>query len=317
MAFTMFGLHRDAALTERNTGWKDHPLVPPWVNLEEVGFDAFFTRPVVARTCYTSRLSWMQDDGADPGIYQFVEPSAGTGAFYTLLPEKRRPGIDLIPYRTDYQMADFLTWSVPQNGIRSAVVGNPPFGHRSWLALAFVNHAATFADYLGMILPMSFQCDGKGSRKHRVRGLRLLHSEPLPQESFTNVYGVPVKINALWQVWHRGVNNSRRRSPCSTYIDVFAVDARSHRLCGHKRLGEAEYFLERTFYGSSPSLVEDFEEVRHCGYGLAIKRDRERVVSILQETDWRLYSNLAAHNCRHISMQHITAAVADAGLVDE
>jgi len=29
---------------------------------------------------------------------------------------------------------------------RSVVVGNPPFGHRAWLALAFVNHAAMFAE---------------------------------------------------------------------------------------------------------------------------------------------------------------------------
>jgi len=29
---------------------------------------------------------------------------------------------------------------------RSAVVGNPPFGYRAWLALAFVNRAALFAD---------------------------------------------------------------------------------------------------------------------------------------------------------------------------
>ncbi len=256
-------------------------------------------------------------DGADPATYQFVEPSAGAGAFYDALPPERRIGVDLIPYRPSYQVADFLSWNTPQDDLHRAVVGNPPFGHRSWLALAFVNRAATFADYVGMILPMSFQSDGKGSPKHRVRGLRLLHTEYLPEDAFTDVNGQSVKINALWQVWHRGVNNSRHSTSDSKWIDVFTVDARSHRLCGHKRLQEADFFLERTFYGSSPPpLVERFGDVKHCGYGLVIKRDRDRVLAALQSADWERHSNLAAHNCRHISMVHITAVLADAGLVE-
>lgn len=179
-------LLRDDALVDRNAGWKGHSLVPRWVDLENVGLDAFFTRPEIARDCYESLLAWMRDDGAVPEAYSFIEPSAGTGAFYGLLPEARRVGVDLIPYRPEYEVADFLSWSPQRSGTKWAVVGNPPFGHRSWLALAFVNHAATFADYLGMILPMSFQSDGKGSPKHRVRGLRLLHTDYLPADAFTD-----------------------------------------------------------------------------------------------------------------------------------
>ena len=316
-ATLLASLHRDAAITERNAGWEGHRLVPRWVDPEEVGLDAFFTRAAIAESCLASLLAWMRDDGADPETYRFVEPSAGTGVFYDILPERRRVGVDLIPYRSDYEAADFLSWHPPQNGLQCAVIGNPPFGHRSWLALAFVNHAAAFADYLGMILPMSFQSDGKGSPKHRVRGLRLLHTEYLPPNAFTDIYGSPVKVNALWQVWHRGVNNSRRPSPCSSWIDIFTVDARSHRLCGHNRLHEADYFLERTFYGAPPPLVETFDQVRHCGYGIVIKRERDRVLAVLRAADWRQYSNLAAHNCRHVSMGHICSVLADAGMVDD
>ena len=310
-------LYQGDAIEDRNARWKENGLVPHWVDPKDVGLDAFFTRPEIARDCYDSLLAWMQDDGAEPQAYRFVEPSAGTGAFYRLLPKARRIGIDLIPYRPEYEVTDFLSWCPPQNEFQYAIAGNPPFGHRSWLALAFVNHAAVFADYVGMILPMSFQSDGKGSPKHRVRGLRLLHTEYLPPDAFTDIHGLPVKVNALWQVWHRGVNNSRRRSPCSSYIDVFTVDSRSHRLCGHKRLHEADYFLERTFYGASPPLVDDFDRVKHCGYGVVIKRDRKRVLAVLRAADWRRYSNLAAHSCRHITMQHIERVLADAGIVDD
>jgi hypothetical protein len=40
------------------------------------------------------------------------------------------------------------------------------------------------------------------------------------------------------------------------------------------------------------------------------------VAAILNGTNWNNYSNLATHNCRHISMYHIKNALIDAGLYD-
>jgi len=54
-----------------------------------------------------------------------------------------------------------------------------------------------------------------------------------------------------------------------------------------------------------------------CGYGIVIKKDKNKIVEALQSTDWRLYSNLAAHNCRHISMYHIKRALTDLGFIDD
>ena len=230
--------------------------------------------------------------------------------FYDLLPPGRRIGIDILPIRSDLECADFLTWEPPADHRRYAVVGNPPFGYRAWLALAFVNRAANFADYLGMILPMAFQSDGKGSPKHRVEGLRLIHSEPLPPNSFTDLDGRPAKINALWQVWQRGVNNHGQTATCDEWIDLFTVDQRKERLCGQERMAEADWFLQRTFFADPPRLVRCFSEVRYvCGYGIVIHKAHDQVTELLNQTDWRAYSNLAAHNCRpHQHVPHPTSA---------
>lgn len=304
-------------LDERNAGWRDNEYIPNWVNPEKVGLDRFFTRPDVAEHCFQSLLHWMSEDGANDKDYKFVEPGAGTGAFYDLLPPERRIGIDIMPLRGEFEAADFLAWRPPKNERRFAVIGNPPFGYRAWLALAFVNHAATFADYVGLILPMAFQSDGKGSPKLRVEGLRLVHTEYLPQDSFTDVSGRTVKINALWQVWQRGVNNALSHKSCDDWMDIFTVDMRKERLCGQERLHEADYFLQRTFFKDPPTLVRDFSEVRYvCGYGLVIKKDKTAIENALRNTDWVQYSNLAAHNCRHISMYHIRKALTDAGYAD-
>ena len=36
-----------------------------------------------------------------------------------------------------------------------------------------------------------------------------------------------------------------------------------------------------------------------------------------KNTDWKKYSNLAMHNCRHISMEHIRKALINAGFIDK
>ena len=311
-------LDLDIARFERNRSWRDNPDIPAWVDPETVGLDRFFTRADVAARCHASLLCWMAQDGARARDYTFVDPGAGAGAFYDLLPPNRRIGIDVLPLREGVRRADFLGWRAPEDGRRYAVIGNPPFGYRAWLALAFVNRSARFADYLGMILPMAFQSDGKGSPKHRVRGLRLMHSELLAPDSFVDMDGQPARINALWQIWQRGVNNRANTATCDEWLDLFTVDMRKERLCGQGRLGEADWFLQRTFFESSPPrLVRRFEDMRYvCGYGLVIKREKDRVAASLRDVDWVRYSNLAAHNCHHISMYHIRNALIDAGFAD-
>jgi len=312
------GLPDNHVLFERNKAWRNNPRIPAWVNLDKAGLDQFFTRPEIAEQCYLSLLESMAEDGAQERDYKFIEPSAGNGAFYNLLPPERRIGIDLVPRQSGIQRGDFLDWQPAINGRHYAAVGNPPFGYRAWLALAFMNHVATFADYVGFILPMSFQSNGKGSPKFRVKGLRLVKTGHLPQDSFVDLAGRSVKINALWQVWQRGVNNARQPGNHDKWLELFTVDMRKERLCGQERMKDADYFLQRTFYDEAPKLVKDFREVRYvCGYGLIIKKDKKRITTLLNNTDWREYSNLAAHNCRHISMYHIRQVLTDAGYSDD
>ncbi|MCY4009774.1 MAG: hypothetical protein OXF22_08515 [Anaerolineaceae bacterium] len=302
----------------RNESWQTNPIIPNWVNHEEVKLDRFFTSPSTADYCWDSLRKYMELDHAKLDLYHFVDPGAGNGVFYNLMPQNRRTGIDILPGRFDFICQDYLSWQPPDWEQRYVVMGNPPFGYRAWLALSFLNHSARFADYIGFILPMAFQSDGKGSPKYRVQGAQLVHTSPLPPESFTNEQGNVVKLNALWQIWRRGVNNVPKRVSCDQWIDLFTVDTRKERRCGHERIVEADYFLQRTFYGdSTPKLVTDFSEVRYaCGYGIVLKQDSEAIIELLNNTNWSKYSNLATHNCRHISMYHIRQAVIDEGFVD-
>ena len=308
----------ESAIRRRNAGWRRAGIPPGWVTPESVDLDQFYTRPEIARDCLRSLLGAMRTDGANPDDHQFVEPSAGAGAFYDLLPSNRRIGIEIVPGRSEFECRDFLTWQPRRNGRPYAVIGNPPFGSRAWLALAFLNRATEFADWIGMILPMYFASDGKGSPKFRVQGAGLLLSEPLPDDSFVGACGSRKKVNAVWQVWRRGAPNPRPAASCANWVDLFAVDPRPERRCGHERMDEADWFLQRTFYGEPPSLVRTFEAVRYSdAYGIVIRQQHDRVTAALRNADWIKHSLRAAHNCRHIGMSNIRAALAEAGFTDD
>lgn len=302
-------------IAQRNQSWEKKPEIPKWVPLEKVGLDQFFTTPSIATHYFQMALSVLASDGIRVEECLFIEPSAGDGSFFQLLPKNSRIGLDLFPLCDGVAQQDFLDWTPPVTDKKIVFIGNPPFGYRAWLALTFMNHAAKFADYVFFILPMSFQSNGKGNPKDRVQGMKLCHSEHVMNNSFFDPAGKCCKINALWQVWKKGVNEKEDFRICAEYVDIFTVDQRKERLCGQTKMQDADFFLQRTYFNTPPSLVKSFSEVKYvCGYGLIIKKDKNTVTRILEKTDWNHYSNLAAHNCRHISMYHIEKALVEGGL---
>lgn len=314
----MFAIeHHEAAINYRNSKWGNLTAIPSWVDVNEVGLDQFFTQESVAEFCHNSLLNYLSKEGVDTKDYTFVEPSAGTGSFFKLLPKDKRIGLDIMPLCEGVEQQDFLSWAPKNREKRYIFLGNPPFGYRAWLSLVFLNHAAQFADYVGFILPMAFQSDGKGSPKNRVKGMTLVHSEIIPSNSFFSPDGKFPKVNALWQIWKKGESIAPIKNTCNQWLDLFTVDMRKERLCGMQKFDQADFFLQRTYFKEPPSLVKSFSEVKYvCGYGLIIKKEKDYVVDVLNETDWSKYSNLAAHNCRHISMYHIEKALTDKGIID-
>lgn len=303
------------AIKNRNSYWKDIDI-PHWVNTDTVSLDQYYTNQDVAKVCYGKAVEYLKRQGVSEGDCFFIEPSAGDGAFYDLLPVDRRIGIDICPNRPSIIEHDFLTWNKELPRDKTIVyIGNPPFGYRGWLALEFVNRAARNADYVFFILPMSFQSIGKGSPRRRVTGLTLKEYETLPIDSFHTIDGSKKKINSLWTVWEKGANQFPVEPDLSEFLDLFTVDLRAERLCGVDKMNDANFFLQRTFYNSQPHIVYDFSDVKYvCGYGFLIYKNEEQIVKILSKIDWNKYSNLAAHNCHHISMCHIRQALYDGGL---
>ncbi len=308
-----------SAIERRDAVWKNSTLIPDWVRGREVDLDQHNTPSSVAKYCWQSFCEFLRKEGRQLNDFHYVEPSAGAGNFYDLLPSGNI-GIDIEEFkdRPEYLIKDFVTWNPKKNGKAYITIGNPPFGYRGWLALVFLQHAAEFSEYVGFILPMSFQSEGKGAPKNRVKGMKLVHSEKLPERLFLKNNGDKTMVNTLWQIWKQGENrNTLDLSVCDEWFELFTVDLRKERLCGVEKMKSCDTFLQRTFYGTPPNLVKDFSEVKYsCGYGFIFKKDKERLKKILRKVDWFKHCNLATHNCHHISMYHIKQALLEGGLTE-
>ena len=297
------------------------PSALPWyaVNASDPR-DQFFTKREVAARCWKSLNDTAARFGADLRRHLFIEPSAGEGCFTDLLPKSRRISLDIAPRHSETERADFLQWSPPETARRFAVVGNPPFGVRGAMALAFVNRAALFADLVGFVLPMTFESDGKGGALTRVDSrLSLLHSEELPPGSFYDADGGGERdINTVWQVW--GALSPPLPRPtggdCGEFVEIRTVCTSPARRCGLARMDEYDFFLQGTFYDNRPpQVVRDFAEVKYgSGYGVIIKKRKREVSRALRAADWSRHSSRATNHCRHIRMRHIREVLATAGL---
>lgn len=130
--------------------------------------------------------------------YQFVEPSAGDGSFFVVLP-KGSIGIDVDPKYPGIITADFLSLEI-ESARPVFTIGNPPFGRNSELAIRFFNHAASFSEGIGLVVPRTFR---KAWVLRRLdRHFHLICEVALPRDAFL-FRGKPFDVPAVFQIWMR------------------------------------------------------------------------------------------------------------------
>lgn len=278
--------------------------------------DAYFTRRDVAKHCMRQFRSVCQKSKTPLRGITYVEPSAGEGCFYDHLPSRsKKIALDINPKRNEFEQADYLKWQWPNQG-RFAVVGNPPFGHRGALALAFVNRSLLFAELVAFILPMSFYSNGKGTNMKRVRGATLIHNEKLDKESFyDSKTGKPAGVNTVFQVWKKGIHKSPFADyDVSEFAEIYTCCSSPDRYCGLGRGRKYDAFIASTFYGNKAKLVKTFKEVAYgSGYGIIVKKYKRGVMAALRRANWGRIASNATNSCKHIRMFHIRQALGKAG----
>jgi len=259
--------------------------------------DQFFTPKAVAEYCYKKFTEIVQPDKDT----LFVEPSAGNGVFFDLLPKGRRVGLDIEPRHPEVETNDFLDYTPPEGANKVVVIGNPPFGLRGNLALRFINHAYSFADYVAFILPPSFDSDGKGSPMKRVL-YSLIHTEKLTSTTFTDPDNRQVKVETVFQILTKNQNQTQKKPQRNDLFKVYSLsDGGTPGTTRNKsKLNACDLYLPSTCFGrDNMRAYKSFEELpNRRGYGVLFKQEPTTTINQICWADVAFLSTNSAYNLR-------------------
>ncbi len=170
----------------------------PKIGLKREIIDKFYTSPFIANKCIDliKKYIYIHEDDI------CIEPSAGNGSFINSIKTIFKSYIfyDLKPENDEIVEQDYLSFDhntiTKKNKIH--VIGNPPFGRQSSLAIKFIKKSCEYCDSVSFILPKSFK---KDSLKQKFpKNFHLIHEYDLPKNSFIideKEYDVP----CVFQIW--------------------------------------------------------------------------------------------------------------------
>lgn len=173
--------------------------------LKRKPLDKFYTKTKVVYECLIAvenHLNISKDEDL------IIEPSAGNGAFIAgirALANNYR-FYDLKPDHEEVVLQDYLELNLDDvvlNGVGGGkvhVMGNPPFGRQSSLAIKFIRKSCSFCDSLSFILPKSFKKESM--RKKIPRLFHLVYESDLPDHSFL-VDGTEHDVPCVFQIWKK------------------------------------------------------------------------------------------------------------------
>lgn len=160
-------------------------------------FDQFFTKESIAKQC-VERLN--QKFSIDKDFLHIIEPSHGNMSFVDALQQwKGKLTFMDIDSKCEETRKDFLQFT--HTHTHTLVIGNPPFGKNSCLAIAFFNHAAIFAKVIAFIVPKTFR---KTSVTNKLDlNFELVDEMELEKDSF-EFNGKDYDVPCVFQIWKKG-----------------------------------------------------------------------------------------------------------------
>jgi hypothetical protein len=134
-----------------------------------------------------------------------IEPSAGNGSFIKIIKEltKNYKFYDIIPENQEITKQDFLLLDfdkITKPYKKNHIIGNPPFGRQSSLAIQFIKKCCEFADTISFILPKSFKKDTNKAKFNNF--FHLIYENDLPENSF-NINGKDCDVPCVFQIWKK------------------------------------------------------------------------------------------------------------------
>lgn len=185
-----------------------------------LALDQFFTKKYVADKLFKITKNYLNKEKISFDFW--LEPSAGNGAFYSLMP-KNKLAYDIDKKISGVIEKDFL--SVKLDPIKKYVaLGNPPFGKNSSLAIKFFNHCAKYCSVIAFIVPKTFKKSSVVSKLDKSFSLVL--EEEIEENSFT-LEGSDKLVPCVFQIWTKSQTHREKSAKVLTHSDLVFTDKKN------------------------------------------------------------------------------------------
>lgn len=262
--------------------------------------DKFYTKSTVAINC-CQLVEQFLDINKDIDI--IIEPSAGNGSFiepitnittntlfYDILPEHSKI------VRQDFLKLNLSSIQIPDVHTRIHIIGNPPFGRQSSLAIKFIKYATSFCDTISFILPKSFKKDSM--QKHLPPNFHLIYQEDLDDNSFvinSNTTSQQEKdVPCVFQIWDK--KNYNRNT---------IIKQNPNNFCFVKREEEPDISFRRVGVNAGTIDIENLHEKSiqsHYFIKFDETIDKKSIITLLKNI---VYENNNTVGPKSISKQEI------------
>jgi hypothetical protein len=164
-------------------------------DVRKEGLDKFYTIPSYSKKCI-DKVFELYDKSSFELI---IEPSAGNGSFFNQLECNNKIGIDISPENKTIIKMDFFNYTPDSHINNILVIGNPPFGKISSIAIKFFNHSAKWANVIAFILPRTFR---RPSVQNKLNNkFHLIYDEDVSIKPCCFTHQMMVKC--CFQIWEK------------------------------------------------------------------------------------------------------------------
>lgn len=172
--------------------------------LKRNNIDKYYTNDEIVKLCINNIKKYLFIDDND----LIIEPSAGNGAFINYIKSliNNYRFYDIEPENDEIIKQDYL--SLISNDFKEFnkihIIGNPPFGRQSSIAIKFIKKSSQFCDSISFILPRSFKKDSL--KKSFPLNFHLIFEIDLPSNSFL-VNNIEYDVPCIFQIWQKKTEN--------------------------------------------------------------------------------------------------------------
>lgn len=205
--------------------------------------DKYYTKNIVVNNCIELIKKYINININNDLI---IEPSAGNGAFINNIKLLSNNYIfyDIEPDNKEIIKQDFLEFdykSIINKYNKIHIIGNPPFGRQSSLAIKFIKKCCLFADSISFILPKSFK--KQSMQKHFDNYFHLITEIDLMEKAFlvdNDEYDVP----CIFQIWEK--RDNKRKSIEKLYpLGFIFVNKTDNPDISFRRVGAKAGFISK------------------------------------------------------------------------